>query len=88
MLCLFHKVRGATGSGKDKINHFIWGKRGGDVKQRDERNRWGSRRIRGKRGVIERREEEQKLSRTDREEVGYEEREKETGLDERKQLLA
>lgn len=23
MLCLFHKVRGATGSGKDKINHFI-----------------------------------------------------------------
>lgn len=27
----FHKVRGATGSGKDKINHFIWGKRGGAI---------------------------------------------------------
>lgn len=24
----FHKVSGATGSGKDKINHFIWEKAG------------------------------------------------------------
>lgn len=80
----FHKVRGATGSGKDKINHFIWDRRRGGDRPRDERNRWGSERIRGKKGVIEKGEEEKKLLRTDREEVGDEERERETGRDEGK----
>lgn len=46
----FHKVRGATGNGKGKINHFIWGKQGGDDTPRDERNRWGSRRLDGREG--------------------------------------
>lgn len=85
----FHEVRGATGSGKDRINHFIWERHsGGGDRARDERNRRGGGRIRGKKGVIERGEEEKKLSRTDREEVWDEERERETGRDEGKQLPA
>lgn len=60
---------------------------GGD-RARDERNRWGGGRIRGKKGVIERGEEEKKLSRRDREEVWDEERERETRRDEGKQLPA
>lgn len=61
---------------------------GGGDRARDERNRRGGGRIRGKKGVIERGEEEKKLSRTDREEVWDEERERETGRDEGKQLPA
>lgn len=56
----FHKVRGTTGSGKDKINHFIWDRQGGGDRPRDGKNRWGRERIRGKKGVIERGEIEKK----------------------------
>lgn len=63
-----HQVRRATGSGKGKINHFIWDRQGvgaggggGRGRQtRDEGNRRSSERIRGKKGVIERGEEEKK----------------------------
>lgn len=69
------RTRLITSSGKRQ-----WG---GD-RPRDGRNRWGREGIRGKKGVIERGEEEKKWSRADREEVGDEERERESGRNEGK----
>lgn len=72
MLCLFIRSEGLQVSEKTRLITLSGTGKGigGGRRLRDERNRWGSRRIRGKKGIIERGEEEKKLSRTDGRKLG------------------